>query len=438
MNLKLSIIGAGYVGLVASACFTEAGNEVLCVEKDQSKIDSINAGNIPIYEPGLEELVAKGIKSKKLRFSNNLEEAVKFSDVIFLCLGTPQEASGKADLSQVEEVSSKIAELIDGYKLIVEKSTVPVGTHQLIKKNIERYSKGSVSYDVASNPEFLREGFAVQDFMNPVRIVVGVESERAKQLFQELYKPFTDKGNLLLVTDPTTSELIKYACNAFLATKISFINLIAELCDKVGANVEQVAEAMGYDSRIGKEFLKAGIGYGGSCLPKDVNAFIKTYESHDLDNNFLKEVYKTNDRSRKRFVEKIEEVLWINKNKKVAIWGLAFKPNTDDIREAPSIDIVKKLLDCGAHLSLYDPKAMCSFKRLFPEKENLKYNEDVYAAAAEADALVIVTDWQEFKEVDLEKLKSVMKLPIILDARNLFEPAKIKALGFEYYSLGRP
>lgn len=436
--MKLSIIGAGYVGLVAAACFTEVGNEVICVEKDQSKIDSIYAGNIPIYEPGLDELIDKGIKSNKLRFTNNLEEAVKFSDVIFLCLGTPQEDSGKADLSQVEEVSSKIAELITDYKLIVEKSTVPVGTHQLIKKNIERYSKRSVDFDVASNPEFLREGFALQDFMHPVRIVVGAESERAKELFKELYKPFTDGGNLLLITDPTTSELIKYACNSFLATKISFINLIAELCDKVGADVTQVAEAMGLDSRIGKEFLRAGIGYGGSCLPKDVSAFIKIYESNDLDNGFLKEIHKTNERSKKRFVEKIEEVLWINKNKKIAILGLAFKPNTDDIREAPSIDVVKKLSERGARLSLYDPKAMSSFKKLFPENNNLKYCEDVYSAVSDADALVIVTDWQEFKDIDLKILKSKMKLPIILDARNLFDPTTIKSLGFEYYSIGRP
>jgi len=325
-----------------------------------------------------------------------------------------------------------------GYKLLIEKSTVPVNTHQWIERTVKRYAKKDIPFDVASNPEFLREGCALGDFMKPDRIVVGVESDRAKKIFEELYKPFTDKGYPLLITTTASAEFIKHSANSLLATKISYINMVAELCERVGADIKMVSEGIGLDKRIGKQFLNAGIGYGGSCFPKDVKAFVKIANDFGVDFGILKEVEKVNKNARQRFVEKIEEILWVNKDKRIAVWGLSFKPDTDDIREAPAIDIIKQLDSDGANLSLYDPKAQENFKNeIIPEKKNVKYMDDKYAVLKDANILLILTEWEEFAKADLKKVKELMKLPIIVDGRNIFEPEEIKKLGFEYYCVGR-
>ncbi|HOJ64875.1 MAG TPA: UDP-glucose/GDP-mannose dehydrogenase family protein [Spirochaetota bacterium] len=435
--MKITVIGAGYVGLVTAACFSELGNEVMCVEKIEEKLEKLNKGISPIYEPGLDELLIKNIKNNRITFTNDLEKAINFSDVIFFCVGTPQSDTGKADLSQIEEISREIAIRLNSYKLLIEKSTVPVNTHQWVKKTVKRYAKKNVDFDVASNPEFLREGSALYDFLNPDRIVVGVESDRAKNIFLDLYKPLTDKGFKLIITNPATAELIKHASNSFLAMKISYINMVADLCEKTGADINMVAEGMGFDKRIGRSFLNAGIGYGGSCFPKDVKAFIKMGEDYGLDFGLLKETEKINNERRIKFIEKIEQILWINKDKQLTVWGLAFKPNTDDIREAPSIDIVNGLLKDGAKLNLYDPVASSNFKKIFPESNNIKYFNDKYESLKNSDALLILTEWEEFKKVDFGILKYNLKLPIIIDGRNIYDYQEMIKRGFEYYCIGR-
>ncbi len=433
--MKITVVGGGYVGLTTGVCFAHLGHQVLIVEKIPQKVELLKSGKSPIYEPGLEELMQKNMKEGRLFFTTDLREGLEFSDVIFICVGTPQRPDGSADLSQVEEVARETAKLMKSYKLLIEKSTVPVNTHKLIKKTVQRYLKDpSIPYDVASNPEFLREGSAIEDFLNPDRIVVGIESERAKSIFEELYKDFKCP---IIYTDPATSELIKHASNSFLAMKISFINMVADLCEKVGADVKLVADGMGYDKRIGRHFLNAGIGYGGSCFPKDVKAFIKMAEDYGLNFGILREVERINQERPVKFVEKVKNILWSVKEKKIGVWGLAFKPNTDDIREAPSIKIVDLLIKEGAYLSLYDPKAMENFKMLFPEGKQVKYAKDPYIAAEGASALLILTEWDEFMKVDLKRVKELMELPILVDGRNIFEPKEVKSLGFEYYAIGR-
>jgi len=433
--MKLTVVGGGYVGLTTGVCFAHLGHEVMVVEKIPQKVELLRAGRSPIYEPGLEELMHESLSSNRLKFTTNLKEGLEFSDVIFICVGTPQRPDGSADLSQVEEVARETAKLMTSYKLLIEKSTVPVNTHQLIKKTVQRYIKSpDIPYDVASNPEFLREGSAIEDFLKPDRIVVGVESERAKKIFEELYKDFNCP---IIFTDPATAELIKHASNSFLAMKISFINMVADLCEKTGADIKLVADGMGYDKRIGRDFLNAGIGYGGSCFPKDVKAFIRIAQDYGLDFGLLREVDRINQERPIRFVEKVKRVLWSVKDKKLAVWGLAFKPNTDDIREAPSIKIVDMLLREGAKLSLYDPKAMENFKLLFPEGKGISYAKDPYSAVESAEGLLILTEWQEFKRADLGRVKGLMALPLIVDGRNVYEPEEVRALGFEYYPVGR-
>jgi UDPglucose 6-dehydrogenase len=433
--MKITVIGAGYVGLVTAACFADLGNDVLCAKKSSSNLDKLRKGISHIYEPGLSEMLQMNIKDGRIKFTNNIKEAIDFSDVVFICVGTPQSETGKANLSQVEDVSRQIAQNMDSYKLIIEKSTVPVNTHQWVKKTVERYSQNDIPFDVASNPEFLREGTAIYDFMNPDRVVVGVESERAKQIFEELYHPFTEKGYPLLIATPAEAELIKHASNSFLAMKISYINMLADLCEKVGIDVNMVADGIGFDGRIGRQFLNAGIGYGGSCFPKDVKAFIKIAEDHGLDFGLLKETEKINAERRNKFLEKVENILWINKDKNITIWGLAFKPDTDDIREAPAIDIVRGLNEIGANLKLYDPEATDNFKKIFPVEDNIEYFEDKYDALKDSDALLIITEWNEFKEADLDKVKNLMRLPIIIDGRNIYEKDAMNQ--FEYYGIGR-
>ena len=435
--MKITVIGAGYVGLVTAVGFADLGNEVICMDKMPSKLSKLSKGISPIYEPGLPELLQKQIKQGKIHFTDKIKEGINFSDVIFLCVGTPQGDTGKADLSQVEEASIDIAHNMNSYKLIIEKSTVPVNTHQWVKTVIKRYLKKDIKFDVASNPEFLKEGSALDDFMNPDRIVVGVESEKAKNIFKELYRPFVKKSIPLIVTTPAAAELIKHASNSFLAMKISYINMVSEICEKVGADVDMVAEGMGYDRRIGKDFLCAGIGYGGSCFPKDVKAFIKIAEEHGLDFSLIEEVEKINLKRRANFIKRIKNVLWIIKDKNIAVWGLSFKPNTDDIREAPSIDIIRELEKSKANLNLYDPQAEEGFKHIFPEKQNIKYFDDKYKTLKDADALLILTEWDEFKKADLNKIKENMRLPIIIDGRNICSTKDMKKKGFEYYSIGR-
>jgi UDPglucose 6-dehydrogenase len=435
--MKITVIGAGYVGLVTAACLADIGNKVMCVEKIKSKLATLKSGESPIYEPGLSELLKKNIASGNILFTDNIEEGAKFAEAIFLCVGTPQSDTGKADLSQVEEAARQIAKVADGYKLVIEKSTVPVNTHKKVKMTLARYANPDVTFDVASNPEFLREGSALHDFTNPDRIVVGVESDRAAEIFREIYKPFTDEGYPLLVTTPAAAELIKHASNSFLALKISYINMVADLCEKVGADIELVAEGMGYDKRIGRSFLNAGLGYGGSCFPKDIKAFINMAHENGVDFNLLEEADYINAARRTKFLQKIEDLLWVTKDKEICIWGLAFKPNTDDIREAPALDLVASLVESGAKLRLCDPKAVETFSKVHPESDNIKYYDDKYDALKGADALLLVTEWKEFADADIKMIKNLMRLPLVIDGRNVYNPETMKQEGVEYYSIGR-
>jgi len=433
--MRITVVGGGYVGLTTGVCFAHLGHEVMVVEKVPQKVEMLRSGKSPIYEPGLEEILKESLQKGRISFTTDLQEGLDFSEVIFICVGTPQRPDGSADLSQVEEVARETAKLMNYYKLLIEKSTVPVNTHKLIKKTVQRYLKDpNIPYDVASNPEFLREGSAIEDFLNPDRIVIGLESQRAKEIFEELYKDFNCP---IIYTDPATAELIKHASNSFLAMKISFINMVADLCEKVGADVKLVADGMGYDKRIGRAFLNAGIGYGGSCFPKDVKAFIRMAQDYGLDFGLLREVERINQDRPTRFVEKVKNVLWSLRDKRLAVWGLSFKPNTDDIREAPSLKVVDMLLREGAYLSLYDPKAMENFKLVFPEGKQISYAKDMYSAVEGASALLILTEWEEFVRADLKRVKELMELPIIIDGRNIFEPEDVRALGFEYYPTGR-
>jgi nucleotide sugar dehydrogenase len=436
--MKLTVVGAGYVGLTTAVCFAHLGHEVMVVEKLPNKVELLKEGKVPFYEPGLEELLKENLSLGRLSFTTELKQGLNFSEVIFICVGTPQNPDGSADLSQVEEVARETAKIMESYKLFVEKSTVPVNTHKLIKRTVERYLQRrgkQIEFDVVSNPEFLREGSAIKDFLEPDRIVVGVESQRARQIMEELYRDFKCP---VIFTDPATSELIKHASNSFLAMKISYINMVADLCEKVGADVRLVAEGMGYDKRIGREFLRAGIGWGGSCFPKDIKAFIKMAKDHGVDFSLLEEVDKINQRRAVQFVEKVKNVLWSLKGKTLAVWGLSFKPNTDDIREAPSLRIIPLLLKEGAFLKLYDPKAMENFKALYPPGKDLTYEKDIYKTVEGASALLILTEWEEFEKADLERVKELMELPIIVDGRNMYDPKKVRELGFEYYGVGVP
>lgn len=429
--MKIAVIGAGYVGLVTAACLADLGNDVICNDIDKDKISKLKRGTVPFYEPGLEELVKRNQKEKRLTFTSSLKEAVKNSEVIFIAVGTPPKKNGEADLTYVENVAREIARFMTSYRLIVEKSTVPVETGIWIKHTLQNYARKKVKFDVASNPEFLREGSAINDFMHPDRIVIGVESKKAKDILLELYKPLNAP---IIVTDIKSAEIIKHASNSFLATKISFINAIANLCEKVGADVEEVAKGMGLDKRIGKDFLNAGIGFGGFCLPKDIEAFIRISEKLGYDLELLKAVKKINDSQRTLLVNKIEKAIWNIKDKTIAILGLAFKPNTDDMRFAPSIEIINMLQREGAKIRAYDPQAMVKAKTLL---KDVKFCVDSYDVVKGADCAVIVTEWNEFKELDLAKLKKLLKQPVIVDGRNIYEPKKMRELGFRYYSIGR-
>jgi UDPglucose 6-dehydrogenase len=430
--MKLTIIGTGYVGLVTGTCFADLGNEVICSDNDEKKIEVLNNGGVPIYEPGLEELVKKNREKRRLSFTTDIKMAVESSDVIFVCVGTPPRDDGSADLTGIEKVSRVVAENMNSYKLIVEKSTVPVETGEWVKNTIETFKKNGSEFDVASNPEFLREGSAIEDFMQPDRVVVGVESKKAEELLKELYGPLDTK---IVVTNIKGAEIIKHASNSFLATKISFINAVSNICDKVGADVHAVAEGIGMDSRINKHFLKAGIGFGGSCFPKDLKAFIHISETMGYSFDMLKEVDKINEQQKDMAVGKISEMLWNLPEKVIGVWGLSFKPNTDDIRCAPSIDIIKKLIAAGARIKAFDPVAMENAKKELGDK--IEYCRDAYEVAEGADCIVLMTEWNEFKEIDLKRVKDIMNQPTILDGRNIYDPQRVKGMGFKYAGIGR-
>jgi UDPglucose 6-dehydrogenase len=432
--MKIAVIGTGYVGLVTAAGLAEFGHTVIGTDKDSEKIEQISRGTAPIYELGLDELLMRNLAKGTLTFTADVDGAIRDAGVIFVCVGTPQDESGRADMSQVEGVSRAIAQNLNGYKVIVEKSTVPVKTSDWIKRIITLYRKGDTPFDVASNPEFLREGSAVSDFLEPDRIIIGVESDRARDILVRIYERFGDK---VVVTNIDTAELIKHASNSFLALKISYINMISDLCEKTAADVEQVALGMGGDPRIGKRFLNAGLGYGGSCFPKDIKALTKIGEDMGVNMDLLKEADRVNHARTAVFVDKVRRALWILKDKRIAVLGLAFKPETDDIREASSIKIIRELIREGSVLRLYDPKAMDNMKEVFPASPQVVYCEDPFQAVLDANALLFLTEWAEFRTLDLARIKDLMANPIIVDGRNMFEPEPVRKLGFEYYSVGR-
>ncbi|MCX6338472.1 MAG: UDP-glucose/GDP-mannose dehydrogenase family protein [Candidatus Aureabacteria bacterium] len=428
---KVCIIGAGYVGLVTGACLADMKNKVVCVDSDVEKVKMLKKGNVPIYEPGLDEIIRRNARAGRLSFSTSIPQGVKSSEIIFIAVSTPPKADGTADLSSVAIVARTVAENMDGYRLIVDKSTVPVKTGEKVAETIKRYNRKNVDFDIASNPEFLREGSAVDDTMHPDRIVIGVSSKRAAKLLKELYAPLKAP---VIVTDIKSAEIIKHASNSFLALKISFANALAHICEMSGANVMKVVEGMGLDKRIGRAFLSAGIGYGGSCFPKDVAAFIKITEELGYNFELLKIVEKINREQRSRFVKKIEEALWIVKDKVIGILGLAFKPNTDDMRSAPSVDIIAELQREGATIKAYDPKAMGVARKMLA---GVKFCKNPYEAARGSDALVIVTEWDEFRQMSLDRIRALMTHPIIIDGRNIFDPEKVEEKGFIYKSIGR-
>ncbi|MDA1314480.1 MAG: UDP-glucose/GDP-mannose dehydrogenase family protein [Acidobacteria bacterium] len=450
--MKITVIGTGHVGLVVGLCFAEIGHEVVCVDNDPHKIKTLEDGQLPFYEPELETLLSRATDSGRIRFVTDLAAGVEHSELIFFCLGTPPLPGGEADLSSVERVARQIARLSDSYKLVVEKSTVPVLTGERIRKTMQIYSreKGDVEFDVASNPEFLAEGSAVVDFLYPDRIVIGVENGRAEALLREAYAPIVDQTfewrlehpvpadrgkSVMLVTNRNSAELIKHASNSFLAMKISYINAISNLCDAVGADVRRVAEGMGYDHRIGPEFLKAGIGFGGFCFPKDLEAFIHIAEKNGQDFGLLREVERVNTNQIDKFIEKVRHEVWVLKGKTIAVWGLAFKPNTDDLRFSPSLITIERLLAEGAAVRAYDPQAMPEARQTH---EQVTYAESALDAAAGADALLLLTGWSEFRDVDLAELHARMVRPLILDGRNHLDPEAVRAAGFEYVGMGLP
>jgi len=430
--MELCVIGSGHVGLVTGACFADLGHNVICVDQDETKIKGLRKGKVPFYEPGLAPMVAHAAAQKRLSFTTRISEGVKRAKVIFIAVGTPPLPSGEADLSSVEQVVRQIARSTSGYCLIVEKSTVPVETGKQIAKTLAHLPRRGAKLDVASNPEFLREGSAVNDFLRPDRIVIGVESDRAKKLLTQLYKPL---GAPLVVTDIASAELIKHASNAFLSTKISFINAISVLCDRVGADVEQVARGMGLDPRIGSAFLRAGAGYGGFCFPKDLEAFIRIAEKLGYDFKLLKATKEINEGQPLILLDKIRSALWNLKGKTIGILGLAFKPDTDDLRFAPSLGIIKTLLASGAKIKAFDPQAMTGAKKLLGTR--VKFAKDPYALARGSDCLVVVTEWDEFGKLDLKRVKRLMRHAVIVDGRNLFDSAAMRRAGFRYTGMGR-
>jgi UDPglucose 6-dehydrogenase len=448
--VRLTVIGCGYVGLVTGACLAAAGHEVHCTDIDEKRIDQLKAGKIPIYEEHLDDVLKRAVAEKKISYTADAGEAIRAGEVIFICVGTPPKETGEADLSAIDHVARQIAREARTPKLVVEKSTVPALTGVQLQKALAAYSQqGTVKFEVASNPEFLREGTAVEDFFHPDRIVVGVENERSAAVMREIYAPILERkfhcpvhsgkcpngtSGELLVTTINSAELIKHASNSFLALKISYANVISDLCERIGADVEEVTRAMGLDPRIGTQFLKAGLGFGGFCFPKDIQAFIHLSSSVGVDFDMLKAAERVNKQRIERFFEKIRKALWVIKGKKVAVLGLAFKANTDDIRFAPALDVIRKLLDEGAEVHATDPQAISRTKPLLPE---VKYHDDPYEALKGVDAALVCTEWQVFRKLDWEKAGQVMARRLVIDGRNLYSPKKMQELGFDYHSFGR-
>lgn len=436
--MKIAIVGTGYVGLVSGACFADMGIDVTCVDIDENKIKSLEAGKVPIYEPGLEEIIKRNVRARRLHFTTSLADAMKDVEVVFSAVGTPPDADGSADLRAVEAVAREFGRNIDDYKLLVTKSTVPVGTAAMVRKIVEEEiaARGvDVEFDVASNPEFLKEGSAIKDFMSPDRVVVGTDTEKARRVMSRLYKPFMLLGERMIFTDIPSAEMIKYAANSMLATRISFMNDIANLCEKVGADVNMVRKGIGTDSRIGKKFLYPGIGYGGSCFPKDIKALIKTAEKHGYDMKVLKAVEEVNRNQKIILFEKLRDYFHGElKGKTVGIWGLAFKPKTDDMREAPSLVIIDALLKEGVNVRVFDPVAMDECKRRIGER--VTYCHDIYDAASDADAVMLLTEWTQFRLPSLKVLKKVMKGNAVFDGRNIYEKEELAEAGFDYYKIG--
>jgi UDPglucose 6-dehydrogenase len=433
--MNICVIGVGYVGLVTGACFAEFGIKVTCVDNDREKIAGLQKGKIPIYEPRLEELVLKNIREKRLQFTDNLEEGVRHSLVVFIAVGTPSDKEGRADLRYVKEVAEAIGRTMDGYKIIVTKSTVPVGTGQLISRIVRKQQKKKHPFDIVSNPEFLREGSAIEDFMHPNRVVIGAQSDQAVAIMKDLYSPLYLIETPFVITGVETAEMIKYASNAFLATKISFINEMANICERVGADVHQVARGMGLDQRIGPKFLHPGPGFGGSCFPKDTQAIVQLAQSLDYEFEIVKAVLKVNQRQKQIMVDKIVKVAGPLKGKTLGVLGLTFKPNTDDIREAPALTIIKKLGALGARIQTYDPAGMPEARKVLRKVE---FKEDLYGAGQGADALILITEWNQFRNIDWSRMKGLLKRPVVIDLRNIYDPVKMHKQGITYYSVGRP
>jgi len=434
--MKLTVIGSGYVGLVAGACFAESGNQVICMDKDQSKIDDLRKGIVPIFEPGLEGLVERNVKQDRLRFSTDIQKAVEESDILFIAVGTPPDEDGSADLSHVLAVAKDIGKYMNGYKIVVNKSTVPVGTADKVRQAIAAQTR--LEFDVVSNPEFLKEGAAIDDFMYPDRVVIGTRSPKVAEIMRELYGPFVRTGNPILVMDEHSAEVTKYAANSLLATKISFINEIANLCDQVDADVEMVRRGIGSDKRIGHSFIFPGMGYGGSCFPKDVKAIIYTARKNGFTLKVLEAVEEVNEKQKLALLPKI--LKYFNndvKGKTLALWGLSFKPRTDDMREAPSISLIKELHNLGIRIHAHDPEALNEARRLKLDQMAQLF-ENNYDCLRGADALVIVTEWLDYREPDFTRIREALRAPVIFDGRNIYNPNKMKDLGFTYYAIGRP
>ena len=431
--MDLAIIGSGYVGLVTGACFADVGHNVICVDNDLQKIELLQGGRVPIYEPGLEEVIHRNVSAHRLRFTSSIREGVENSQIIFIAVPTPQQPNGDVDLSFLEKVAREIAGVLNDYRVIVDKSTVPVKTGEKVAESIKRYNRHGAKFDVVSNPEFLREGCAVADLMHPDRIVIGAQSEHAIDLMKKVYEPFMAP---MLVTDINSAELIKHCANSFLALKISYINAVSAICEASGADVEKVADGIGMDRRIGRDFLNAGIGYGGSCFPKDIAAFITISERLGVPFDLLKEVQRINTTQKARFLKTIRETLWVLREKRIAVWGLTFKPDTDDVRSSVAIELVAELLREGAHVIAYDPKGM-EKARTVKRIDAAEFAPSALDAVSDAEALIIATEWSEFANVDLAIVKEKMRTPIVFDGRNLLDPETMGRLGFHYHSIGR-
>jgi UDPglucose 6-dehydrogenase len=431
--MKITIVGTGYVGLVTGTCFANLGNDVICLDVDQAKVDMLNNEKLTIYEPGLEDLFLRNKKEGRLIFTTNTKDAIQKSDVIFIAVGTPPNEFHEADLRAIKAVSESIGKYMNNYKVIINKSTVPIGTTDMVKKIIKENQTKKIDFDVVSNPEFLREGAAVKDFETPDRIVIGTDSKKAEEIMTSLYGSIARVGRPIMITDIKSSELIKYASNAMLATRISFMNQLSALCEKTGADIKEVAEGIGLDSRIGPRFLQAGVGYGGSCFPKDVLALIATMKQNNCDTSIFDSVHLANEKQKTVVVEKLKSVLNIN-GSTVAIWGIAFKPKTDDIREAPAINIIHELQKLGAKIHVFDPVAMRNAQKIL---KDITFYETPYKCIKDCDAVILVTEWQEFRNLDFDAIKALLKKPIIIDGRNVYNPDEMRKHGFTYLSIGR-